>query len=110
MMGKRLAVLAAGAGLLLSVGRVAAAHSEDGDRDGRTVQGTWAVSGTRQECPNGTAIAPPFKSSLTFDAGGTMTETTDNPMFFPAVRGPGHGVWDHTGRHTYSAHSQAFVW
>jgi hypothetical protein len=22
-----------------------------------------------------------------------MTETTSNPMFYPAVRGPGHGVW-----------------
>jgi hypothetical protein len=38
-----------------------------------------------------------------------MTETTDNPMFFPAFRGPGHGVWSHTGRHTYSADTMAFV-
>jgi len=35
---KALAVLAAGAGILLSVERVAAAHSEDWDRDGRTLQ------------------------------------------------------------------------
>ena len=26
---------------------------------------------------------------------GTMTETTANPMFYPAERGPGHGVWSH---------------
>ena len=38
-----------------------------------------------------------------------MTETTDNPMFYPAFRGPGHGVWSHTGRRTYSADSLAFV-
>jgi hypothetical protein len=24
-----------------------------------------------------------------------MTETTANPMFYPAERGPGHGVWSH---------------
>jgi hypothetical protein len=106
---KALAVLAVGVGLLLSVEREAGAHSQDRDRDERTLQGTWVVTVTQQSCPNGPAIAPPFKSLLTFDAGGTMTETTDNPMFFPAFRGPGHGVWNHTGRHAYSAESLAFI-
>jgi hypothetical protein len=106
---KALAVLAAAVGLLLGVQRVAAAHSEDWDRDGLTLQGTWVVTVTQQACPDGPAMAPPFKSLLTFDAGGTLTETTDNPMFFPALRGPGHGVWHHTGWHTYSADSLAFV-
>jgi len=41
---KALAVLAAGAGTFLSVERVAAVHSEDWDRDGRTLQGTWVVT------------------------------------------------------------------
>jgi hypothetical protein len=106
---KALAVVAAGVGLLLSVERGKAAHSEDWDRDGRTLEGTWVVTVTQQVCPNGPAVAPPFKSLLTFNAGGTMTETTDNPMFFPALRGPGHGVWSHTGRHTYSSDTTAFV-
>jgi hypothetical protein len=106
---KALVILAAGVGLLLSFERVAGAHPEDRDGDERTLQGTWVVTVTQQACPNGPAIAPPFKSLLTFDAGGAMTETTDNPMFFPAFRGPGHGVWNHTGHHTYSADSLAFV-
>lgn len=38
-----------------------------------------------------------------------MTETTENPMFFPALRGPGHGVWSHTARHTYSSDLMAFI-
>lgn len=106
---KALAVLTVGLALFLLVGRRATAHSEDWDRDARTLEGTWVVTVTQQVCPNGPAVAPPFKSLLTFNAGGTMTETTDNPMFFPALRSPGHGVWSHTGRHTYSADTLAFV-
>jgi hypothetical protein len=106
---KTIAILAMGMMLLFWIGRGATAKAEDWDRDGRTLEGTWVVTVTQQACPNGPAIAPPFKSLLTFNAGGTMTETTDNPMFFPALRGPGHGVWSHTGRHTYSADTMAFV-
>ncbi len=106
---KALAMLACGFGLLLIVERGTAAHSGDWDREGRSLEGTWVVTVTQHACPNGPAIAPPFTSLLTFNAGGTMTETTNNPMFFPALRGPGHGVWEHTGRHTYSADSLAFI-
>jgi hypothetical protein len=106
---KALAILAVGAGFLLTVERGAAGRSDDWDRDGQTLEGTWVVTVSQEACPNGPAVAPPFKSLLTFDRGGTMTETTDNPMFFPAVRSPGHGVWSHTGRHTYSADTMAFV-
>jgi hypothetical protein len=106
---KASAILTLGTMLLFWVGRGATAKAGDWDRDGRTLEGTWVVTVTQQACPNGPAIAPAFKSLLTFNAGGTMTETTDNPMFFPALRGPGHGVWNHTGQHTYSADTEAFV-
>ncbi|HMD06860.1 MAG TPA: hypothetical protein VKH63_04950 [Candidatus Acidoferrum sp.] len=106
---KAIAILAMGMMFLFWVGREATAKAEDWDRDGQTLEGTWVVTVTQQACPSGPAIAPPFKSLLTFNAGGTMTETTDNPMFFPALRGPGHGVWSHTGRHTYSADTMALV-
>lgn len=106
---KALAVVTAGAAMLLGVGHRASAHAGSWDRDERTLEGTWVVTVTQHVCPSGPAIAPPFKSLLTFNAGGTMTETTDNPAFFPAFRGPGHGVWSHTGHHTYSADSTAFV-
>jgi len=106
---KAVAMLALGMMALFLVGRGASAKAGDWDGDGRTLEGTWIVTITQQACPSGPAIVPPFKSLLTFNAGGTMTETTDNPMFFPAFRGPGHGVWSHTGRHTYSADSIAFI-
>jgi hypothetical protein len=46
---------------------------------------------------------------LTFSRGGTLLETTANPMFFPAVRGPGHGVWSHANDRTFKAVSVAFI-
>ena len=56
---------------------------------------TWVVQVTQRDCASGAPLGVPFYSLLTFNEGGTMTETTANPMFFPAERGPGHGVWSH---------------
>ncbi len=106
---KALAVLAVGATLLLTVRSGAAARSAAWDRAGDTLKGTWVVTVTQQGCPNGPAIGMPFKSLLTFNEGGTMTETTANPASFPAFRGPAHGVWSHTGHHTYSADMLALI-
>ena len=59
------------------------------------LEGTWSVQVMQRDCSTGTPLGVPFLSLLTFAHGGTMTETTSNPMFYPAVRGPGHGVWQH---------------
>jgi hypothetical protein len=73
------------------------------------LEGTWAVTVTQQDCQSGAQIGDPFLSLLTFAEGGTMTETTSNPMFYPSERGPGHGVWHATGRKTYKASSIALI-
>jgi hypothetical protein len=78
------------------------------------LEGTWSVQVTQRDCSTGAPLGVPFLSLLTFAHGGTMTETTSNPMFYPAVRGPGHGVWQRNGgRDTddrrYQASSLALV-
>ncbi len=73
------------------------------------VQGTWKVKIQLVMCGDSTPIGQPFYSLLTFAEGGTMTETTENPMFFPAVRGPGHGVWSSLGDDDYRANTIAFI-
>jgi hypothetical protein len=73
------------------------------------LQGTWAVTVTQQDCESGTQIGNPFLSLLTFAQGGTMTESTSNPMFYPAERGPGHGIWKQVGQKTYTASSIALI-
>ncbi|MFZ0805083.1 MAG: hypothetical protein WAN03_02820 [Candidatus Sulfotelmatobacter sp.] len=73
------------------------------------LQGSWMVTIQQRDCTTGVALGNPFLSLLTFHQGGTMTETTSNPMFYPNDRGPGHGVWITTGRNAYEATSTAFV-
>lgn len=75
----------------------------------RKVQGTWTVTVQTRDCQTGVALGNPFLSLLTFADGGTMTETTSNPNFYPNDRGPGHGVWFATGWNSYNASSTAFI-
>lgn len=74
----------------------ARAH-DDNERHaaGAALEGTWVVQVTQRDCSSGAPLGVPFYSLLTFNEGGTMTETTANAMFYPAERGPGHGVWSH---------------
>lgn len=91
---------------LLSCG---AAQAMDAQDNGDLV-GTWQVSVTLHNCQTQAPVGAPFNSLLTFAEGGTMTESTANAMFFPAIRGPGQGVWSrnrHRGQ--YSAASIAFI-
>lgn len=73
------------------------------------IVGTWRVTVTTHNCATGTPVGMPFQSLLTFAPGGVMTETTANAMFFPADRGPGHGVWSSLGGNSYRAESIAFI-
>jgi hypothetical protein len=72
----------------------------------RKLQGTWRVQVTLRNCQSGQVLRT-FPAMLTFAQGGTLTGTTT--AFSPAVRSPDHGVWRHTGWHTYSASSEAFL-
>jgi len=70
------------------------------------LEGTWRVQVTIRVCQTGAEIRS-FPSLVTFARGGTMTETTTGAS--PALRGPGHGVWQQTGAHTYSQVFEAFT-
>lgn len=101
------------AGLVLASTVAAASASAQRDRDddwqSRRLEGTWIFQISLQDCSSGTPLGAPFQSLLTFARGGTVTETTANAMFFPALRGPGHGVWSHAGNGTYRAATIAFI-
>lgn len=102
-------VVALSFALVLSVIRATSANAEDWDSDGKRLEGTWIVTVTQENCATKAQLGAPFQSYLTFARGGTLTETTSNPTFFPALRGPGHGIWKRTGEKTYSAKSLAFI-
>jgi hypothetical protein len=74
-----------------------------------SLQGTWVVKIELHNCQTGAPIGNQFQSLLSFAQGGTLTETTSNPMFFPAERGPGHGAWHQNSDGTYFARSIALI-
>jgi len=104
---KRFSHLAIAGILALSLVSNAAARSSAAVA--QKLQGSWTVTVQPRDCSTGVALGNPFLSMLTFNQGGTMTETTSNPMFYPNDRGPGHGVWITTGRNAYEATSTAFI-
>ncbi len=93
----------------LACGWNATARAGDPQSAARDLQGTWLVQVVQVNCLTGATVGSPFSSVLTFARGGTMTETTDNPMFYPAVREPGLGVWNRLHGNTYYAASMAFI-
>lgn len=91
------------------VSRVHAQHrgdEEEGRSGARKLEGTWRVQVTIRVCQTGAEIRT-FPSLVTFARGGTMTETPTAAS--PALRGPGHGVWEQTGAHTYNQVFEAFT-
>ena len=110
MITKYQAIPAALALLGVCVFGCASAHDMDAQDNAGDLVGTWQVSVILQNCQTKAPIGAPFNSLLTFADGGTMTESTANAMFFPAIRGPGQGVWSRNHRHgQYTAASIAFI-
>lgn len=70
---------------------------EDKDeRFGRTIEGAWRTAVTPRNCQTGVPVAPVIQGLFTFHKGGTMSEYGISPgqMQTPALRSPGHGIWE----------------
>ena len=93
--------------LAVAPGKVANAQSQQA-ASGRGLEGTWRVEVTLRDCNTGVALGSPFRSLLSFARGGTMTETT--ARFSPALRGPGHGIWQRIQGSTFSSTLEAFLY
>lgn len=60
----------------------------------RTIQGVWQTMVTPINCQTGDPVGPAFPGLFTFNKGGTMSEYGIGPGSSPALRSPGHGVWE----------------
>jgi hypothetical protein len=84
---------------------MACAASADGARAARDytaqLQGPWNTQVTVRNCVTGDVLMGPFAGMSTFHQGGTQSETAAGS---PTVRrGPGHGQWYRTGRHSFAS-------
>ena len=59
----------------------------------RTIVGAWRTVVTPINCQTGAQVAPSLRGLFTFNEGGTMSEYGIGPGSTPALRSPGHGVW-----------------
>ena len=68
----------------------------------RTIRGVWRTVVTPRNCQTDNPIFS-FPGLFTFNQGGTMSEYGIPPGSNPALRSPGHGVWQREhGRRQYS--------
>jgi hypothetical protein len=73
----------------------------------RTIQGVWRTVVTPRNCQTGQTF-PSLQGLFTFNQGGTMSEYGIGPGSSPALRSPGHGVWQR--EHGWQDYSFAFTY
>jgi len=66
--------------------------SAQSDESVAPLTGTWRVKVTQYNCATGMTLLW-FWSVLSFQPGGTESETTSNPALQPGQRTPGYGFW-----------------
>jgi hypothetical protein len=69
----------------------------DGEAAGNSIDGSWVVTVTRVNPPAN--VPPTFKSLMTFDRGGGLTETSNTGT---TLRSPAHGVWERIDGRAYA--------
>ena len=76
--------------------------------NGRTIRGVWRTVVTPRNCQTGQPSLRFFAGLFTFNQGGTMSEYGIAPGSSPALRSPGHGVWQR--EHGWQEYSFAFTY
>lgn len=66
-----------------------------------SIEGVWAITGTPRDCATGAVLGAPVRALLTFQQGGTVTESLALLLAQPGQRSSGHGVWTQTGGATF---------
>ena len=83
------------------------AHTPKIEGAHRTIQGAWRTMVTGVNCQTGVPLGS-FPGLFTFNEGGTMSEYGISPGSNPALRSPGHGVWQH--EQSWQNYSYAFTY
>ena len=73
----------------------------------KSIAGVWRTLVTPRNCQTGAPVAPSLRGLFTFNEGGTMSEWGVGAGSSPALRSPGHGVWQR--EHGWQDYSFAFT-
>jgi hypothetical protein len=73
----------------------------------RNIEGVWQTAVTPVNCATNTPFPVTIRGLFTFNMGGTMAEYGIAPGQTPALRSPGHGVWQRALG--WSAYSFTFI-
>ena len=75
----------------------------------RGLEGVWQTVVTPRDCQTGDPLGPfTIRGLFTFNAGGTMSEYGIGPGASPALRSPGHGIWQR--EHGWREYSFVFTY
>ena len=81
-------------------------QNSQSDASERTIVGAWRTQVTLRNCDTGDS-GPSLRGLFTFHEGGTLSEWGVGPGSTPALRSPGHGVWQR--EHGWQDYSFVFV-
>lgn len=87
-------------GVLAMIGAVTVQAHDDRFQPVPQLQGVWKTQVTILDCVSGNKLAGPFPGFIAFQAGGTIGES--GPALPNSTRGAGFGIWQRTGRNTFS--------
>ena len=74
-------------------------QEEQAERARPSIEGAWRTAVTLRNCQTGLPVGGVGRGLITFHEGGTLSEFNGSP----AIRSPGHGVWeDLRGRRNFS--------
>jgi hypothetical protein len=76
---------------------------------GAALEGVWAIVTQERNCSTGAAIGPTTRAMVTYNAGGTLTESTSIPVFAVGQRSDGHGTWNAAGPGRFSARTATMI-
>ena len=75
----------------------------------QTLEGVWGVVTQPVNCTTNAPVGPPERGLLTYNNGGTFTESSGGLAFAPGQRSDGHGSWASTGGLTASGRLVAMI-
>jgi hypothetical protein len=91
---------------LAAIASLVGSQSSASTANPRTIAGVWRTVVTPYNCQTGQPIVT-LSGLFTFNRGGTMSEYGIGPGSSPALRSPGHGVWQR--EHGWKEYSFVFT-